>query len=60
MPFRSEAQRRYLWARQPKVARKWAKEYPGQKDLPVKVNAGGRTGTVLAPNSLDKILFKVV
>ncbi|MBL7851455.1 MAG: hypothetical protein JNN04_11175 [Cyclobacteriaceae bacterium] len=44
MPFRSEAQRRYLWARQPKVARKWAKEYPGQKDLPEKVNASGRAG----------------
>jgi hypothetical protein len=26
MPFRSEAQRRFLWARHPEIARKWADE----------------------------------
>lgn len=34
MPFQSEAQRRYLWLKHPEVAKKWAKEYPSQKDLP--------------------------
>ncbi len=34
MPFRSEAQRRLLWAKHPDVARKWAHEYPNQKHLP--------------------------
>ena len=27
MPFKSEAQRRYLWAHEPAVARKWTAEY---------------------------------
>lgn len=31
MPFASEAQRKFLWAKHPKVARKWAHEYPKGK-----------------------------
>ena len=27
MPFRSEKQRRYLWAKEPKIARKWADKF---------------------------------
>ena len=27
MPFQSEKQRKYLWAKEPKIARKWADEY---------------------------------
>ena len=27
MPFRSEKQRRYLWANEPKIAREWTDEY---------------------------------
>ena len=27
MPFRSEAQRRFLWAKHPSLARKWTDEY---------------------------------
>ena len=27
MPFRSEKQRRYLWANHPALARRWAKKY---------------------------------
>jgi hypothetical protein len=34
MPFQSEAQRRYLWANQPDIARRWAHEFPNQKHLP--------------------------
>jgi hypothetical protein len=41
VPFASEAQRRYLWANEPEVARRWAHEYPGQKDLPAKVKSRG-------------------
>ncbi len=35
MPFRSEAQRRYLWTKEPKVARSWADKY-GSKIVPSK------------------------
>tara|TARA_R100000664_G_C2757976_1_gene146572 strand:+ start:207 stop:419 length:213 start_codon:yes stop_codon:yes gene_type:complete len=27
MPFRSEKQRKYLWANEPEIAKKWSKEY---------------------------------
>lgn len=39
MPFRSEQQRRYMWARHPEVARRWTKKY-GSKIQPKK--GGGR------------------
>ena len=35
MPFRSEAQRRYLWAKHPGIARKWTDKY-GAKVQPKK------------------------
>jgi len=31
MPFKSEKQRRYLWANEPKVAKKFAKEEKRKK-----------------------------
>jgi len=27
MPFKSESQRRFMWANMPKLARKWTKKY---------------------------------
>ena len=27
MPFRSEKQRRYLWAKEPEIAREWTDKY---------------------------------
>jgi len=27
MPFKSERQRRFLWARHPEIAKKWTKKY---------------------------------
>jgi len=35
MPFRSEKQRRYLWATKPEMAKRWAHEYPQKKKLPM-------------------------
>ena len=37
MPFRSEAQRRYLWMHDPKLAAKWAKKYKSKRELPMYV-----------------------
>jgi hypothetical protein len=37
MPFRSEAQRRYLYANEPEVARRWQKKTPKGTKLPDKV-----------------------
>jgi hypothetical protein len=41
MPFKSEAQRRFLWARHPKIAKKWAKEEK-EKSSKVQVKGSGR------------------
>ena len=27
MPFQSEKQRKYLWAREPEIAKRWTKKY---------------------------------
>ena len=34
MPFKSEAQRKFMWAKHPKIAARWAKEYRNQAGLP--------------------------
>lgn len=39
MPFKSEKQRRYLWATQPDIAKRWAHKYPeSNKGLPMYAN----------------------
>lgn len=38
MPFKSEAQRGYLWANEPEVAREFAKKTPKGKKLPRRVH----------------------
>lgn len=38
MPFRSERQRRYMWAKHPEIAREWAHKY-GSKPQPTKKKA---------------------
>lgn len=34
MPFVSEAQRKFMWAKHPRIAKRWTKEYGVGKDLP--------------------------
>lgn len=36
MPFRSEAQRKFMYAKHPKIAARWSKETPKGKPLPKK------------------------
>jgi len=38
MPFKSEKQRRFLWAEHPDIAKRWAHEYPTKKKLPMYAN----------------------
>lgn len=38
MPFRSQAQRGFLFAQHPDIAKRWAAEYPGQGKLPARVD----------------------
>jgi len=37
MPFRSEAQRRFLFAKHPEIASRWAHEYGTPRNLPMHV-----------------------
>ena len=32
MPFKSERQRRYLWAKHPEIARKWTSKYGARNE----------------------------
>lgn len=34
MPFKSEAQRRFLFAKHPDIAKRWAAKYGAPKNLP--------------------------
>ena len=34
MPFKSEAQRKWMWANHPEIAKRWADEYRNQTKLP--------------------------
>ena len=38
MPFKSKAQKRFMFSQHPEVAKRWAREYPNQKNLPEKKN----------------------
>lgn len=37
MPFKSQVQRKWMFAKKPRMAKKWAKETPDIKDLPEKL-----------------------
>lgn len=41
MPFRSQAQQRYMFSQEPKIAKKWAKETPNISKLPQYVDETG-------------------
>jgi len=43
MPFKSESQRKFMFAKHPEIAKRWSKEYPNQKNLPEKLKSVKRT-----------------
>jgi hypothetical protein len=40
MPFKSKAQMRWMFARHPEMAKRWAKETPSLKRLPERATRG--------------------
>lgn len=42
MPFKSKAQRRFLYANHPEIAKRWSAEYPDQGKLPEHAKKGKR------------------
>lgn len=55
MPFKSEAQRRYLFAREPEVAKEFAKETPNGKKLPERVKIAAKSA---AASAVKKLVLK--
>jgi methylmalonyl-CoA mutase N-terminal domain/subunit len=55
MPFSSEAQRRYLWAKHPEVAKEFAAATPKGKKLPEHVKTSFDLGTA---DALERFGFK--
>ena len=39
MPFKSQAQRKYLHLKEPEMAKKWEQKYPVTKPLPKKLKS---------------------
>lgn len=42
MPYQSDAQRKFMHAKHPDIAKKWDKEYPNQKNLPGRKKAAAK------------------
>ena len=40
MPFKSDAQRRFMYAQHPEIAKKWRKKYGPQRDIPAHKDNG--------------------
>ena len=40
MPFKSDAQRRWMYAQHPSMAKRWSKETPKNASLPERVSKG--------------------
>ncbi|MCX7801188.1 MAG: hypothetical protein N2109_12710 [Fimbriimonadales bacterium] len=48
MPFRSKRQMRWMFANEPEMARRWARETPDEKSLPERAKPGGGAGSGMA------------
>lgn len=40
MPFKSDAQRRFMYSQHPEIAKRWRKEAGPQTDLPARASKG--------------------
>lgn len=47
MPFKSEAQRRYLYSQEPTIARRWEAETPKTANLPERVRRKKKKSSLL-------------
>jgi hypothetical protein len=54
MPFKSEAQRRLMYAKHPKIAKRWQKHTPKGADLPERVKKASTLGLVLGIMSIKQ------
>ena len=66
MPFKSEQQRKFLWAAHPDIAKRWAHEYPTPKNLPKRVSdtperdKQAHSAPIITPEYVNKLLTSVI
>jgi len=59
MPYKSEAQRRFMHAKHPEIAERWDKEYPSQGKLPEHKTSDAKKRPVLHLPPGKQKLFKL-
>lgn len=66
MPFKSEQQRKFLWAAHPDIAKRWAHEYPTPKNLPKRVSdtperdKQAHSAPIITPEYVNNLLTSVI
>ena len=66
MPFKSEQQRKFLWAAHPDIAKRWAHEYPTPKNLPKRVSdtperdKQAHSASIITPEYVNTLLTSVI
>lgn len=66
MPFKSEQQRKFLWAAHPAIAKRWAHEYPNPKNLPKRVSdtpeqdKQAHSAPIITPEYVNNLLTSVI
>lgn len=59
MPFKSEKQRRFLWAAHPDIAKRWAHEYPTKKKLPMYANTDDKKETNSKQSAVKSVAIDI-
>lgn len=59
-PFKSEAQRKWMWATDPEMAKEWEKETPDDKDLPKKTKTIRVNGLAEGVVPMATVVLRVV
>lgn len=59
MPFKSEKQRRFLWAAHPDIAKRWAHEYPTKKKLPMYANTDDKKETNSKQSAVKSVALDI-
>jgi hypothetical protein len=57
MPFKSEAQRKFLYVKHPRIAAKWSKEFPNQGKLPKHVK---KAAELLTSAEADRLRREII
>lgn len=60
MPFKSQAQRAYMYIHHPAIAKRWSREYPNQGKLPKHAKKTMAGTSKVAAKAMKKAAYKKV